>query len=167
MSWVFVVCTSLVIFTCFLGYSCGLFIKQADDHYQPFATQQAIFEQSDCSCLLLSVHFLSFDIWHLYQLGTILKPKNVSDSIFSLWKRAFRIIANIQHTPFHLISASDLAYSLNLLELPFLTSESGYRIFHGLSPKYFSDSFHVSVKTNFNLRDISNSTQIILLCQTA
>ena len=28
-----------------------------------------------------------------------------------------------------------------------------YRIFHGLSPKYFSDCFHASVKANFNLRD--------------
>ena len=44
-----------------------------------------------------------------------------------------------------------------LLTLPFLsthfTSVSGYRIFHGLSPKYFSDSYCGSVKTNFNFRD--------------
>ena len=86
-----------------------------------------------------------------------LAPKYVSDSIFLLQKRAFRIIANIQHIPFHLISTSDLSSSLNLLTLPFLskhfTSVSGYRIFHGLSPKYFSDSFRDSVKKDFNLRD--------------
>ena len=34
-----------------------------------------------------------------------------------------------------------------------LHSVSGYRIFHGLSPKYFSDSFRDSVKKDFNLRD--------------
>ena len=49
------------------------------------------------------------------------------------------------------------AFSLYLLTLPFLskhfTSVSGYRIFHGLSPKYFSDSFCDSVKKDFNLRD--------------
>ena len=33
------------------------------------------------------------------------------------------------------------------------TSLSGYKIFHGLSPKYFSDCYRGSVKTNFNLRD--------------
>ena len=74
-----------------------------------------------------------------------------------LQKRVFRIIANIQHIPFHWISTSDLSSLLNLLTLLFLfkhfTSVSGYRIFRGLSPKYFSDSFRASVNTSFNLRD--------------
>ena len=104
-------------------------------------------------------HFLSFvinDIHIFYNLA----PKYASGSIFLLQKRAFRIIADIQHIPFHSILMSDLSSSLNLLTLPFLSKHinlvSGYRIFHRLSPKYFSDSFRGSVKTNFNLRDNLN-----------
>ena len=86
-----------------------------------------------------------------------ISQKYVSDCFLLLQKHVFRIIANIQHIPFHLISTSDLSSLLNLLTLLFLfkhfTSVSGYRIFRGLSPKYFSDSFRASVNTSFSLRD--------------
>ena len=43
--------------------------------------------------------------------------------IFLLQKRAFRLIANVNHIPYHLIQTSDLQTSLNLVPFPQLASK--------------------------------------------
>ena len=80
---------------------------------------------------LLPVNFLSFEIWHSY----LLAPKYVLDSLVLLQKRSYWIIANMQYIRLHLIST--MIFQHYLFGPNYFNSLSGYRIFHGLCPKYF------------------------------
>ena len=55
------------------------------------------------------------------------------NGILLLQKRAFHLIANINHIPYHLIQTSDLHTSLNLAPIPQLarkfTCSFGYHVF--------------------------------------
>ena len=95
-------------------------------------------------------------IYGLHIYGN-LSPRYVTDILFLLQKRSFRIIANIQHIPFSLISTNELSSALNLITLPFLikhfTSIAGYRIFQRQCPIYLIEPYCMQRGNNFNLRD--------------
>ena len=95
-------------------------------------------------------------IYGLHIYGN-LAPRYVTDILFLLQKRSFRIIANIQHIPFSLISTNELSSELSLITLPFLikhfTSVTGYRIFQRQCPIYLTESYCIQSGNNFNLRD--------------
>ena len=71
-------------------------------------------------------------IYGLHIYGN-LSPRYVTDILFLLQKRSFRIIANIQHIPFSLISTNELSSALNLITLPFLIKH----FFQLLAIKFF------------------------------
>ena len=67
-------------------------------------------------------------------------PAHITNPLFLLHKRAFRLIAFVHFIQKHLISTQDLSRSLNLLPLPQLASYFsaiyGYEILNMLAPDY-------------------------------
>lgn len=91
---------------------------------------------------------------HLYYN---LSPRYLTNDLFLLQKRAFRIIANLQHVPYRLIRTNEISESLNLMTLPVLskyfTSIMGHKIFYRNCPTFLCDNFIFNTSNPFNFRD--------------
>ena len=74
-----------------------------------------------------------------------LSPRYLLDRIFLLQKRAMRLIANVNHIPYHLIHTKDLHTSLNLMPFPLLAGQFtcifGYQVYHSLCPDFILEDF--------------------------
>ena len=78
-------------------------------------------------------------------LGNLARALN---RILLLQKRAFHLIANVNHIPYHLIQTSDLHTSLNLVPIPQLarkfTYSFGYHVFFtSTCPDFFVEDIFV------------------------
>ena len=84
-----------------------------------------------------------------------LSPSTYTNRIFLQQKRALRIIANVHHIPYHLISTNEMCTHLKILPLPLLnnyfTYLYGFKVMYNLSPQYISD-FFVNVENRFPKR---------------
>ena len=84
-----------------------------------------------------------------------LAPSSISNQLFVLQKRAFRLVAGYNRIPYHLIPTNYIAKSLGLLPLPdlarYFTCVMCYKINHKLCPKYISDDF-LEINHRFPLR---------------
>ena len=85
-----------------------------------------------------------------------LSPCYVTNPLFLLQKRSFRILAGVKKVPVHLISTKNLSSSLQLLPLPqlarYFTSIYCFKILNKLSPPFISNLF-LNVNHSFSLRD--------------
>ena len=74
-----------------------------------------------------------------------LAPHYLLNNLFLLQKRAFRLIANVNHIPYHLISTIDLYKSLDLVPFPSLVGQFtclfGFHILHSLCPDFLIADF--------------------------
>ena len=83
-----------------------------------------------------------------------LSPQYILERIYLLQKRAFRLIANINHIPYHLVHTRDLHTSLGLIPFPLLaghfTCIFGFQILHLIAPDFLLEGFiPASSKTFF------------------
>jgi hypothetical protein len=96
--------------------------------------------------------YLIYGIHIYYNLA----PAHITNPIFLLQKRAFRLIAFVHFIPKHLISTQDLSRSLNLLPLPQLASyfsaTYSYKILNMLAPCYICEQFSFNIH-RFQMRD--------------
>ena len=91
-----------------------------------------------------------------YIFTTIFHPQHAQTRCFLQQKRALRIIANVHHIPYHLISTNEMCSHLKILPLPLLNNYFTYiyvfKVMYNLSPQYISD-FFVNVDNRFPKRD--------------
>ena len=97
-----------------MGQSCRAYLNKIHNHGQPITALWAFLNSR--SATVLSVYLLSFNIWRTHSQ---LSRTKIRFSLFSPQKCVFKIIANIQHVPFHLIPTAELSASLKLITLPF------------------------------------------------
>ena len=78
------------------------------------------------------------------ELGN-LAPDYLLNRIFLLEKRSFRLIANVNHIPYHQVQTSDFHTSLNLLPFPRFASKFtyifGYHVSNFTFPDFFVEDF--------------------------
>ena len=105
---------------------------------------QGVYQQEGSNQLLLQIFLLSPDIYGICIFGN-LAPDYLLNGFFLLHKRAFRLIANVNHIPYHLIQTSDLQTSLNLVPFPQLASKFtcifGYHVLNSTCPDFFVEDF--------------------------
>ena len=82
---------------------------------------QGVYQQEGSNQLLLQIFLLSPDIYGICIFGNL--APTICWILFLLHKRAFCLIANVNHIPYHLIQTSDLQTSLNLVHFPQLASK--------------------------------------------
>ena len=92
-------------------------------------------------------YFRYIDCYLIYGIRIYgnLSPRYLLDRIFLLQKRAMRLIANVNHIPYHLIHTKDLYTSLNLMPFPLLAGQFtcifGYQVYHSLCPDFILEDF--------------------------
>ena len=95
------------------------------------------------------------------------------NGILLLQKRAFHLIANINHIPYHLIQTSDLHTSLNLVPIPqlarkFMCSFGYHAFFTCTCPDFFVEDFllthrpiHPETNIFYNTTTIPYATKLL------
>ena len=106
--------------------------------------QQCRFCISRKAAILIYHHFLFCHFIYGIHIYYGMTPHYITNPLYLLQKRAFRLIANFQSVPRHLVSTQDLARSLNLLLLPqlasYFTAIYAYKILKHQRPRNFIKS---------------------------
>ena len=110
------------------------------------------------TALLFYYHFIFCHLTYGIHIYHSLSSAHLTNPLFVLQKRAFRLIAHVQNVPAHLISTRNLSLSLQLLPLPklakYFSSLYCFKILREMCPLFILKPFSRS-RHRFHIRDSS------------